>query len=127
MMQIEALKHLKMEKSDYKKRRTKIMSENIMSGIMKAVNKNLERDIAKKLNSLCSKYYNSNKELQEMISKENFSDVIKRANVDFTNGNLNISVNPKDEDAVSGDDKKKFDDLCNKFFEQAVSEYFAEN
>lgn len=52
MMQIEALKHLKMEKSDYKKRRTKIMSENIMSGIMKAVNKNLERDIAKKLNSL---------------------------------------------------------------------------
>ena len=46
------------------------MSENIMSGIMKAVNKNLERDIAKKLNSLCSKYYNSNKKLQEMISKE---------------------------------------------------------
>ena len=55
------------------------MSEKIMSGIMKAVNKNLERDIAKKLNSLCSKYYNSNKKLQEMISKENFADVIKES------------------------------------------------
>lgn len=72
-----------------------------MSGIMKAVNKNLERDIAKKLNILCGKYYNSNKKLQEMISKENFADVIKRANVDFTNGNLNVSVDPKDDDIVA--------------------------
>ena len=101
------------------------MSENIMSEIMKAVNKNLERDIAKKLNSLCSKYYNSNKKLQEMISKENFSDVIKRANVDFTNGNLNVSVDPKDDDIVAEENKKKFDEFCNEFFNQAVSEYFA--
>lgn len=127
MMQIEALKHLKMEKSDYKKRRTKIMSENIMSGIMKAVNKNLERDIAKKLNSLCSKYYNSNKKLQEMISKEDFADVIKNVNVSFRNRNLNVSVNPKDEDAVSEQNKKKFDEFCNEFFNQSVSEYFAKN
>jgi Zn-dependent M16 (insulinase) family peptidase len=126
-MQIEALKHLKMEKSDYKKRRTKIMSENIMSGIMKAVNKNLERDIAKKLNSLCSKYYNSNKKLQEMISKEDFADVIKNVNVSFRNRNLNVSVNPKDEDAVSEQNKKKFDEFCNEFFNQSVSEYFAKN
>ena len=62
-----------------------------------------------------------------LISKEDFANVIKNVNVSFRNGNLNVSVNPKDEDAVSGDDKKKFDDLCNKFFEQAVSEYFAEN
>ncbi|MCI5849337.1 MAG: hypothetical protein MR001_06285 [Lachnoclostridium sp.] len=103
------------------------MSENIMSGIMKAVNKNLERDIAKKLNSLCSKYYNSNKKLQEMISKEDFADVIKNVNVSFRNRNLNVSVNPKDEDAVSEQNKKKFDDLCNKFFEETVSEYFAKN
>lgn len=103
------------------------MSEKIMSGIMKAVNKNLERDIAKKLNSLCGKYYNSNKKLQEMISKENFTDVIKRANVDFTNGDLNVSVDPKDDDIVAEENKKKFDDLCNKFFEQTVSEYFAKN
>ena len=78
------------------------MSKSIMSGIMKETGKKLEKDIAKKL-------------------------VIKNVNVSFRNGNLNVSVNPKDEDAVSGDDKKKFDDLCNKFFEQAVSEYFAEN
>lgn len=103
------------------------MSENIMSGIMKAVNKNLERDIAKKLNSLCSKYYNSNKKLQEMISKEDFADVIKNVNVSFRNRNLNVSVNPKDEDAVSEQNKKKFDEFCNEFFNQSVSEYFAKN
>lgn len=102
------------------------MSEKIMSGIMKAVNKNLERDITKKLNSLCGKYYNSNKKLQEMISKENFADVIKRANVDFTtNGNLNVSVDPKDDYIVAEENKKKFDEFCNEFFNQAVSEYFA--
>lgn len=103
------------------------MSKSIMDGIMKEAGKNLERDIAKKLNSSCGKYYNGNKKLREMISKEDFADVIKNVNVSFRNGNLNVSVNPKDEDAVSGDDKKKFDELCNKFFEQTVSEYFAEN
>lgn len=62
-----------------------------------------------------------------MISKEDFADVIKNVNVSFRNGNLNVSVNSKDEDAVSEQNKKKFDEICNKFFEQAVSEYFAEN
>ena len=103
------------------------MSKSIMSGIMKETGKKLEKDIAKKLSGSCGKYYNGNKKLQSMISKEDFANVIKNVNVSFRNGNLNVSVNPKDEDAVSGDDKKKFDVLCNKFFEQAVSEYFAEN
>lgn len=101
------------------------MSEKIMGGIMKAVNKNLERDIAKKLNSSCGKYYNSNKKLQEMISKENFVDVIKNVNVSFRNGNLNVSVKPKDKDVVSEQNRKKFDEFCNAFFDQVVSEYFA--
>lgn len=101
------------------------MSENIMSGIMKETGKKLERDIAKKLNSSCGKYYNGNKKLQEMISKEDFADVIKNVNVSFRSGNLNVSVNPKDKDVVSEQNKKKFDELCNEFFNQVVSEYFA--
>lgn len=101
------------------------MSENIMSGIMKETGKKLERDIAKKLNSSCGKYYNGNKKIQEMISKENFADVIKNVNVSFRNGNLNVSVSSKDENVVSEQNKKKFDELCNEFFNQVVSEYFA--
>ena len=101
------------------------MSKSIMSGIMKETGKKLEKDIAKKLSGSCGKYYNGNKKLQEMISKENFTDVIKRSNVDFTNGNLNVSVDPKDDDIVAEENKKKFDEFCNEFFNQAVSEYFA--
>lgn len=101
------------------------MSEKIMSGIMGEINKKLERDIAKKLNSSCGKYYNSNKKLQEMISKENFTDVIKNVNVSFRNGNLSVSVSSKNENAVSGENKKKFDELCNEFFNQVVSKSFA--
>ena len=56
------------------------MSKSIMDGIMKEAGKNLERDIAKKLNSSCGKYYNGNKKLREMISKEDFADVIKNVN-----------------------------------------------
>ena len=103
------------------------MSKSIMSGIMKETGKKLEKDIAKKLNGSCGKYYNGNKKLQSMISKKDFANVIKNVNVSFRNGNLNVSVNPNDEDAVSGDDKKKFDDLCNEFFEETVSESFAKN
>lgn len=101
------------------------MSKNIMDGIMKETGKKFERDIAKKLNRSCGKYYNGNKKLQEMISKQDFSDVIKNVNVSFRNRNLNVSVNPKDENAVSEQNKKKFDEICNEFFNQAVSEFFA--
>ena len=103
------------------------MSKNIMSGIMKETGKKLERDIAKKLNSSCGKYYNGNKKLQDMISKENFADVIRNVNVSFRNENLNVSVSSKDKDAVSEQNRKKFDELCNAFFNQVVSEYFAQH
>lgn len=101
------------------------MSKSIMSGIMKETGKKLEKDISKKLSDSCGKYYNGNKKLQSMISKEDFANVIKNVNVSFRNGNLNVSVNSKDEDNVSGENKKKFDELCNEFFNQVVSEYFA--
>lgn len=39
------------------------MSKSIMSGIMKETGKKLEKDIAKKLNGSCGKYYNGNKKL----------------------------------------------------------------
>ena len=96
-----------------------------MSGIMKETGKKLEKDISKKLSGSCGKYYNGNKKLQSMISKEDFANVIKNVNVSFRNGNLNVSVNSKGEDNVSGENKKKFDELCNEFFNQVVSEYFA--
>ena len=82
------------------------MSKSIMSGIMKETGKKLEKDISKKLSGSCGKYYNGNKKLQSMISKEDFANVIKNVNVSFRNGNLNVSVNSKDEDNVSGENKK---------------------
>ena len=73
-----------------------------------------------------------NKSLQDYIDDSRKANRREVELPSIINTGLEFQTLPKTEQiddmyADSGDDKKKFDDLCNKFFEQAVSEYFAEN
>lgn len=97
---------------------------NIMQGINREIEKQIKKGVAEKLNTSCANYYGNNKELQNMITKKDFADVIKNVKVSYTGGHLNISIDPKDENAVKEEDRDRFDTLCNEFFGVTVAEYF---
>ncbi len=59
-----------------------------------------------------------------MITKKDFADVIKNVKVSCTGEHLNISIDPKDENAVKEEDRDRFDKLCNEFLSVVTSEYF---
>ena len=97
---------------------------SIMQGINKEIEKQIKKGVAEKLNASCANYYGNNKELQNMITKKDFADIIKNVKVSYTGGHLNISVDPKDKDAVKDEDKDRFDKFCNEFFSAIATEYF---